>query len=129
MKVPQEENTTLDGQKKVMYVKSEHGDFNKKQYGSKVEEYATKIAVQEYDILEKEALQAIQSGEASPIQYFMYKNRMDLPTLSSCVGIMSFRVKRHLKMKYFKKLNRRILQRYAEVFDIEIAQLTDFSHE
>ncbi len=57
----------------------------------------------------------------------MYENRMDLPTLSSMVDMFSFRVKRHLQMKHFKKLNEKILSKYALVFNISIEELRDFT--
>lgn len=126
IEIPQENNSTLDGQKKVMYGTDENGDFQRINYASSVEEFATITAVQEYIELEKECLEDIKNNIASPIKYYMYKNRMDLPTLASAVNMFSFRVKRHLKMAIFKKLNDKILQKYADVFDIKIEELKDF---
>jgi len=127
--IPQEENSTLDGQQKVMYALSDNGDFQKVNYGSSIEEFATLNAVNEYKILEQECLKEIKQGISSPIKYFMYKNRMDLVTLSSAVGMFCFRVKRHLQMKHFKKLSNKILKKYAEAFCINIEDLKDFSYE
>lgn len=124
--IPQENNSTLNGQRKVMYGTNESGEFQRVNYASSVEEYATITAVEEYKELEKECLKEIENDISSPIKYFMYKNRMDLPTLSSVVDMFSFRVKRHLKMKHFKKLNDKILKKYAIAFNIEIENLKDF---
>lgn len=124
--IPQENNSTLNGQKKVMYGTNEKGEFQRVNYGSSVEEFATITAVEEYLVLEKESLEEIKKGLASPIQYFMYKNRMDLATLSGVVEMFSFRVKRHLKMKHFKKLNDKILNKYASAFNIKPEELKDF---
>uniref|UniRef100_UPI00404808E6 hypothetical protein n=1 Tax=Aliarcobacter sp. TaxID=2321116 RepID=UPI00404808E6 len=124
--IPQENNCTLNGQRKVMYGTNESGEFQRVNYASSVEEFATITAVEEYKELEKECLKEIENDISSPIKYFMYKNRMDLPTLSSVVDMFSFRVKRHLKMKHFKKLNDKILQKYANAFNIEIENLKDF---
>lgn len=124
--IPQENNSTLNGQKKVMYGTNESGEFQRINYASSVEEFATITAVEEYKELEKECLEDIKNNIASPIKYYMYKNRMDLPTLSSVVGMFSFRVKRHLKMKHFKKLNNKILQRYADALSIKVDELKDF---
>lgn len=124
--VPQENNSTLNGQRKVMYRTNESGEFERVNYASSVEEFATITAVQEYKELEKECLEEIKNNISSPIKYYMYKNRMDLPTLSSVVDMFSFRVKRHLKMKHFKKMNDKILQKYADAFTIEIDELKDF---
>lgn len=127
IEIPQEKNSTLNGQRKVMYGTNESGEFQRINYASSVEEFATITAVKEYEELEKESLEEIKKDISSPIKYFMYKNRMDLATLSSGVEMFSFRVKRHLKMKHFKKLNDKILQKYADVFNIEIKKLKDFN--
>lgn len=127
--VPQEKNDAVDGKRKVMYAPNDNGEFERFKYGSSVEEYATKLAVNEYEELQKEALENIKAGISSPIEYFMYKNRMDLPTLASVTGMFQFRVKRHLKAKYFKKLNDKILGKYAFAFNIEIKDLKEFSYE
>lgn len=129
IEVPKQNNSTLDGMQKVMYTKDDKGSFITENYGSNIEEFATQTAVDEYELLKKESLISIQKGEASPILYFMYENRMDLPTLSSMVGMFQFRVKRHLKMNNFIKLNNKILSKYTEVFDISMEQLRNFKNE
>ena len=129
IEVPQENNSTLNGQRKVMYGTNENGEFQRINYASSVEEFATITAVQEYKELEKECLEDIKNNIASPIKYFMYKNRMDLPTLSSVVDMFSFRVKRHLKMEIFRKLNDKTLEKYAKAFGIKIEELKDFRYE
>ncbi len=126
IEVPQENNSTLNGQRKVMYGTSDDGKFQRINYASSVEEFATITAVEEYRELEKECLEDIKNNIASPIKYFMYKNRMDLPTLSSGVGMFSFRVNRHLKMKVFRKLNDKILQKYANAYNIGLEELKEF---
>jgi len=125
--IPQESNATLNGQRKVMYGINESGKFERVNYASSAEEFATQTAIEEFEQLCRESLERIQQEISSPIEYFMYKNRMDLPTLSSVVGMFSFRVKRHLKMKHFKKLNDKILQKYAEALNIDINELKDFT--
>lgn len=123
MKIPQEKNRILEGSRKVMYAKDEDGQFSTHLYGSKVEEFATEVAVREYELLKQEALNNMRHGRSSPIEYYMYAHRMDLATLSKSVGFCPLRVKRHLKMKHFKKLNDKILMRYAQAFGIELVQL------
>ncbi|WP_417332921.1 hypothetical protein [Halarcobacter sp.] len=126
IEVPKEENKILEGHQKVMYSTDDNGNFQRINYGSSVEEFATKVAVEEYEVLKKESLENIKKDLSSPIEYFMYENRMDLPTLASVVGMFQFRVKRHLKMSNFKKLNDKILSKYAQAFNIKIEELKDF---
>ena len=128
IKVPKEDNATLNGMQKVMYTTDSSGDFIRENYGSNIEEFATQTAVDEYELLKEEALLNISKGVSSPICFYMYENRMDLPTLSSMVDMFSFRVKRHLQMKHFKKLNEKILSKYALVFNISIEELRNFTN-
>ncbi|MCM4169036.1 hypothetical protein KCTC52924_00199 [Arenibacter antarcticus] len=69
------------------------------------------------------AKQRVLDQETSPLEYYMELYKMDLPILSSYVGLWQWRVKRHFKPKVFKKLNTKILQKYADVFDISIEEL------
>lgn len=127
--IPQEENSTLAGHQKVMYAPNSSGEFQTFNYGSNIEEYATKLAVEEYEELQKECLENIRNHISSPIEFYMYKNRMDIPTLASVIGFFQFRVKRHLKAKYFNTLNNKILQKYADIFGITIDDLKGFNSE
>ena len=69
--------------------------------------------------------QRVLSGELSPIAYYMEKNIMDVGLLARYIGIWKFKAKRHLKQKHFKKLNRDMLAKYADAFDITPEQLVD----
>ncbi len=131
--IPQEKNDAVSvkgkAMRKVMYAPNVVGKFERFKYGSSVEEYATKFAVREYEILQQESLLKIHANISSPIEYFMYKNRMDLPTLAPVLGLFQFQVKRHLKAKTFKKLNDKTLKKYADIFHIELKDLKEFPNE
>lgn len=127
--IPQEKNDAQGGKRKVMYAPNIKGNFERFKYASSVEEYATKLAIEEYKTLQQEALLRIKNNISSPIEYLMYKNRMDLPTLSSVVGIFQFRVKRHLKAKIFKKLNDKVLEKYSIAFGVSLEKLKNFSYD
>jgi hypothetical protein len=60
---------------------------------------------------------------SSPIEYYMELHKMDLSVLASYVGMWQWRVKRHFKPRVFEKLSSKVLQKYAEVFDITIDEL------
>lgn len=126
IEIPKERNATLDGMEKVMYAKNDQGEFERFNYGSSVEEFATQVAVEEYETLKKECLARIKQGISSPIEYFMYENRMDLPTLASAVGMFQWRVKRHLKMSVFQNMSDALLLRYADAFSLDLFYLKDF---
>jgi len=67
--------------------------------------------------------QRVRDLKASPLVYYMELHKMDLPILASYVGIWKWRVKRHFRPAIFNTLNNKILQKYADVFDITIEEL------
>jgi hypothetical protein len=76
----------------------------------------------------EDAKNRVQNNQTSPIEYYMEFHKMDLPILASYVGIWQWRVKRHFKPKVFHKLSNKILQKYADVFEITIDQLKNLQH-
>lgn len=77
----------------------------------------------------EEARRRISAGEASPILYFMELNKMDLQVLAGYTGLWVWRVKRHLKPAVFKRLNDKILARYARAFNISVGELKNYKPE
>ena len=74
------------------------------------------------------AKERVLDNKTSPIEYYMELHKMDLQILASYVGIWKWRVKRHFKPSVFKRLSNKMLQRYADVFEISINQLKHMSH-
>lgn len=125
--VPQEGNKTLGGVKKAMYAINAGGEYIIEQSaGWNAEEIATITAIDEFNLLTNEAKNNYLAQTASPIEYLMYKNRMDLPTLSSIVKMFSWRIKRHFKPSVYKTLNDKILSRYAGAFGLSLEELKNF---
>jgi len=69
----------------------------------------------------------VENGEASPLAYHMARNLMDVGLLAQYMGIMRWRVKRHLKPRIFKKLGRDLLKRYASLLKVTMEELLDIS--
>ena len=65
----------------------------------------------------------VEAGELSPVAYYMEKQLMDVSVLAAYTGFFKWTVRRHLKMKVFKDLSNTKLQKYAEVFEIDINTL------
>jgi hypothetical protein len=123
--IPQENNKTLEGAKKAIYAQDDNGEYKIVAYtGWEVEETVTLAALEELKEQERMAFKEYLNGRLSPLPYYMYKARMDIPTLACTVGMCQWRVKRHFKPSVFKKLSDKILARYAEVLDIEVGDLT-----
>lgn len=69
------------------------------------------------------AKQKVLNNEASPILFFMEKTLMDVEILAGYTGFWQWQVKRHLKPDVFKGLPESKLQKYADVFNVSMADL------
>jgi len=122
--VPQEGNATLSGERKAVYALGEDGHYTLvPSAGSSVEETVTSQALAEFARLRDEALERAGRGEASPLEVHMYDRRMDPLTLAQSVGMFTWRVKRHLKYRHFRRLKPALLARYAEALGIDVDTL------
>jgi hypothetical protein len=73
------------------------------------------------------ARQQVLANKLSPLAYHMARNLMDLPLLAQYMGIMRWRVKRHLQPKVFNKLKPEILERYAILLKVTVDELKDIT--
>ena len=73
-----------------------------------------------------DAKRRVLEDKTSPIEYFMEQSRMDIPLLSSYMGIWQWRIKRHFKPSVFRRLSEKTLKKYADVFEIDMKQLKTF---
>ncbi|ATL45778.1 hypothetical protein COR50_00615 [Chitinophaga caeni] len=123
--VPQDNNQLHQQSfKQLMYAVDNSGDYVKvPSVGWEPENVAMAQAWEHVN--EKIALTKARviSGELSPVAYYMEKCLMDLPTLAAHIGKFQWQVKRHFKPAVFQKLNEKLLQRYADVFQISREQL------
>ena len=85
----------------------------------------------------EEIRQQILSGILSPIALYMELNVMDVNILASYTGLSRRRVRKHLKMKGFRKLTPELVQTYAgalnltpdELMDVERIRGIEIRHE
>ena len=128
--IPQDTIKTMGGERKALYALDENGRYTRAQtVGWSAEEIVLKDALDDYDRKADQAREKIRAGKSSPIEYFMYRRRMDLPTLSQAMGMFRWRVARHLKPRVFRKLDERMLRRYAELLRISVDSLKEFKEE
>lgn len=124
-KVPQDKsNLTKNNVKELLYATDENGNYTTTlSTGWEPKTIALSNSIDEINERIAEARQQVLDGEASPIVYFMEVNKMDLTILSSYVGFWKWRVKRHFKPSVFAALSDKILQKYADTFEISIEEL------
>lgn len=123
--VPQDKgNLTKNNLKELLYATDENGDYTTTlSTGWEPKTIALSNSIDDINERIAEAKQQVEMGKVSPICYYMELNKMDLTILSSYVGMWKWRVKRHFKPSVFAKLGDSTLQKYADAFEISIAEL------
>lgn len=89
------------------------------------------IVNQSWDIVKERiriAKEKVLKGEISPIAYYMEKCLTDTGTLAKYTGMAKWRVRRHMKIKVFKKLKEETLKRYSDFFEISVEEFKDIEH-
>jgi hypothetical protein len=122
--VPQEGNATLGGHRKAVYAVAEDGKLRLvASRGWEVEEIVTRQAVEDLERRAQAARERFRAGESSPLEYHMYRARMDVTLLSQTAGLWGWRVRRHFRPRVFERLPLRLRRRYAEALGIPLEAL------
>ena len=82
-----------------------------------------------FDEWAAEAKERVKNNQSSPIEYFMFYFGLDLPTLAQQMGFSQRKVKKHMKPAVFEKLDEKILEQYAGLFQIDVTELKNFKKE
>jgi hypothetical protein len=121
--VPQD-GRLLEGQQQICYAVDEQGRYVLAPSAGWDPSNVTNI--QAWDVIRdqlNEVLAAIRAGEQSPLAFHMARNQMDVALLADYVGLARWRVRRHLKPAVFAALKPALRQRYADLFQISVAEL------
>jgi hypothetical protein len=122
--VPQEGNASLGGYRKAVYALAEDGKLRiVASRGWEAEEIVTRQAVEDLERRAQAARERALAGQASPLEYHMYRARMDVALLSQTAGLWGWRVRRHFKPRVFERLPLRLRQRYAEALGVSLEAL------
>ena len=122
--MPQEGNAILEGHRKAVYAVGENGRLRVvASRGWEVEETVTQQALDDLERRAREAKQRFLAGQSSPLEYHMYRARMDLALLAQATGLWRWRVRRHFRPEIFARLPQRLRLRYADALGLEPAAL------
>ncbi|MFK7812831.1 MAG: hypothetical protein AB8B59_10075 [Maribacter sp.] len=122
--VPQDKSHLDSVSREVYYAVDENGEYKKAlSSGWDVKTIALENALEEIERRVEDAKKRVLENKTSPIEYYMELHKMDIPVLSSYVGLWQWRLKRHFKPSVFRKLSEKTLQKYADVFEITIDKL------
>lgn len=129
--VPQDDSSLKSKDfKELCYAVNENGEYvTAKSSGWNPKTIALNNAINDINERVAVAKAKVMANEISPIVYYMELHKMDIGILASYVGMWKWRVKRHFKPNVFKKLSVKILQKYADAFDVSMHQLKNINHE
>src|SRR5258708_12247778 len=96
--VPQEGNATLAGNRKAVYAVAEDGKLRiVASRGWEAEEIVTRQAVEDLERRAQAARARVLAGETSPLEYPMYRARMDVPLLSQTTPLLRLPLRPHFR--------------------------------
>jgi hypothetical protein len=122
--VPQEGNASLAGHRKAVYAVGDDGKLRiVASRGWEVEETVTRQAVEDLERRARDARARALAGQTSPLEYHMYRARMDIALLSQTTGLWRWRVRRHFRPGVFARLPSPLKRRYAEALGISVEAL------
>lgn len=122
--VPQEGNRTMGGHRRAVYARDNDGRMViVPSRGGEVDETVTLQALERIHDMTEEARVRVLAGKTSPLEYWMYAQRLDLPQLSQVTGFWQWRIRRHFRPEKFASLPAEILEQYAGVMGITVEQL------
>ncbi|MEI6883219.1 MAG: hypothetical protein WCO02_01925 [Bacteroidota bacterium] len=105
-------------QQLILYVEKEDGKYEAIQTGS----YLSANYLDDYFLkrnnLEKALRERIERGEINALEYYMVLEDLTLSELAARVGLMKWRVRKHLKPGNFSKISQAMLMKYSKVFNV-----------
>lgn len=117
--VPQEGNRTLGGHRKAVYARNAEGHVViVASAGSEVDETVTLQAVDWMNANADDARKRALAGATAPLEYWMWRRRMDVALLSQVTGLWQWRIRRHFRPAVFARLPGRVLARYADALGV-----------
>lgn len=129
--VPQDLGSLGKITREVCYATDKDGKYTTQlSSGWEVKAQALDLAWQDIDQRIATAKQKVLNKEASPLLFFMEYRLMDTSILADYTGFWQWQIKRHLKPEVFDSLSDKKLQKYAEAFNVKVADLKSMNvHE
>lgn len=120
-----EKNLYVDykAQQHLYYVVKENNTYGPLISGSYLSKYFLDDFWQKKKNLERSLRQELQQDKISPVYYYMLLQELGEADLAARVKISKRKLRKHFKPRYFKKISLELLRRYANVFDVPVANL------
>ena len=120
--IPQDDGALNKLTKEVVYAVDNTGKYvTELSTGWEIKTTALDVAWKDIEERVESARQKVIRREASPLLYFMELRLMDISIVADYTGLWKWTIKRHLKPSVFEKLSDKILEKYANAFNITVA--------
>ncbi len=80
----------------------------------------------EFQELAEEAKKRVKNNQTSPLEYFAYKATIDIDGLALFMEMPKRKVKKHLTVKGFEKLDDAMLEKYANLLHTDVETIKKF---
>lgn len=110
-------------QQLIMYVEKDDGSFGPIQTGSYISKNYLDDFWEKMIKLRNSLLEKLKNNEITPVYFYKIIHDFNDVELSRRTGIPVFKVKKHQKVKSFKKARLSDLQKYAYAFDVPVSNL------
>jgi hypothetical protein len=122
--VPQDKAKAFMGRSKALYAVDEKGHYGiVPSNGWEAEEIVLDQAIEEFQERCNDAWQRAKEGQASPLEYHMFKRRMDVVVLAESTGFFQWQVRRHLRPGKFQSLSESKKLRYAQALNMPLPEI------
>jgi hypothetical protein len=126
--VPQDLSSLGKITKEVCYATDSSGKYvTELSLGWSTKITALDAAWQDIESRMESARKKVMDKKASPLLFFMEKALMDISILAGYTGFWKWQIKRHLSPQVFNKLSDKKLKRYADVFNVSVAELKNMT--
>ena len=110
-------------QQHIYYVEKEDQQYGPIVSGS----YLSKNYLDDYWLKQKNLELSLRTkvieDKISPIEYYMTLQELSIADLAARVNIRRTKLKKYLKPQFFNKISLPLLSKFAEVFDVPVANL------
>ncbi len=122
--VPQDHSPTYCGLHRLLYATDAEGRYQSVlSSGWEAEAEATAMALEEQRRQTRLAWERARAGLASPLEYYMIRQRMDVALLAQATRRWKWIVQRHLRSDAFARLDDSSLAVYGEALGIPAEEL------
>jgi hypothetical protein len=122
--VPQQNAKAFMGRSKALYALNEKGEYGiVPSTGWEAEEIVLDQAIAEFEAAFQDAHARAKAGQASPLEYHMYRCRMDLLVLAQSTGFFQWTIKRDFKPGALDSMSGPRLAAYAQALGLSVQQL------